>query len=70
MGERERFGARLQRLRWARGWSQYELARRVGVQRNTLHRWEIDEMQPKLRSLLALTVALGVTANDLLSGVM
>lgn len=69
MPERERFGERLQRLRWAKNWSQYDLARRVGVQRNTLARWEIDEMQPKLRSLIALAAALGVTYNELLAGV-
>ena len=55
---------RLRQLRESRGWTQAELARRVGVHTNTLARLERGEHLPSepLRRLIALTFGVGVDA--------
>ncbi len=60
------WGKRLQRLRVGRGWSQRELAERVGTSRNTINRWEIGNRHPSVTMLERLTQALKVGIAALL----
>lgn len=56
----------LKRLREARQLTQEELARRVGVTRQAVSRWETGETQPGTDTLRLLSVALDVSVNTLL----
>ena len=60
-------GKRIMQLREARDWSQAELARRVGVERTTLLRWERGATPP-LGKLLALSQVLETTLDALIAG--
>ncbi len=46
--------------------SQEELAARVGVSRQAVSKWELDEAAPDINKLLALAKAFGVTTDHLL----
>ena len=61
-----RWGQHLQALRRQRGWSQAELARRVGVAKNTITRLEIGNRQPSVDLLERLARVLRVSLADLL----
>jgi len=50
------------------GLSQEELAQRVGVSRQAVSKWELDEATPEVGKLMALAAAFGVTTDQLLSG--
>lgn len=54
---------RLRLARQLRGLSGYELARRVGVSRDVVRRWEKGEVNPCLGSLARLCRALEVSAD-------
>ncbi len=62
---RRRIGARIAGLRERRGWSQEELARRLGVGRARLGKWETGEHAPPPVQLLALKAAFGVSLDEL-----
>ncbi|MDE7454031.1 MAG: helix-turn-helix domain-containing protein [Clostridia bacterium] len=53
-------GEKIFELRKAKGISQEELAEKVGVSRQTVHKWETDSVKPSYENLLALSEALGV----------
>jgi len=65
---RRRIGARIVELREQREWSQGELARRLGVGRARLGKWETGEHAPRIVHLLALQTALGVSLDELVNG--
>lgn len=48
--------------------SQEDLAERVGVSRQAVSRWELDETAPEAGKLLALAGALQITVDQLLRG--
>jgi transcriptional regulator with XRE-family HTH domain len=56
---------RLKRLRLARFLTQQQLANRVGVDLNTVQRWEASERFPWPRFLEQLCQALAVTPDEL-----
>lgn len=60
-------GKRITQLREARDWSQAELARRVGVERTTLLRWEKGTLPP-LGRLIDLSRVLETTLDELIAG--
>lgn len=60
------FGDRLARLRRARGLSQAQLARAVGVSRRVVAYYEDDNAQPPGAILVHLARALAVSADQLL----
>lgn len=64
-------GARVREARLAKGWSQSELARRVGTQRPNISRLEraSGDHCPTIPFLWAVTSALDMTLSDLLLGV-
>ena len=59
-------GEKLLKMRKARGWSQEELAERVGVSRQAVSRWEADSAKPDADKLIVLCDLLGVSADYLL----
>lgn len=62
----EAFGARLQRLRNKAGFSQVEIAKRLGVSAPSISSWEKGRVRPKRGRIVKLAAILGVPASDLL----
>ena len=63
----ETIGERLRRLRKKSGLTQEQLADAVGVNHNSVSRWENNIDIPKTQSIKALAKALGVSEADLLN---
>lgn len=59
-------GARIQELRVAFGWSQVELAKRLGVAKQTVSNWENENIQPSIEMLVRLARQFNVTTDYLL----
>ncbi|WP_428628588.1 helix-turn-helix domain-containing protein [Sphingopyxis sp.] len=64
----ETLGARLSRLRRARGLSKTDVADRLTISVAAICHWEQDRSRPKAARLQALSQLLGVSATSLLSG--
>ena len=62
-------GLAVRKLRSERGWSQADLALRVGMDRNYLSLIELGRNSPSVRMLMRLCLALDVRAADLLDDV-
>ncbi len=56
---------RLKEVREARGWSQGELARRLGVSRQTINAVETDKYDPSLPLALRMAKLFGVAVPEL-----
>lgn len=56
---------RVRQFREQRGWSQAELARRLGVSRQTVNAVETDKYDPSLPLALRMAVLFGTEARDL-----
>ena len=59
-------GATIQRLRAERRLSQEQLAQEVGVSRQAVSKWELDDALPDTDKLVPLARALGVSVDELL----
>ena len=59
-------GQRIYELRTAFGWSQVELAKRLGVAKQTASNWENDNIQPSIEMLVRLAKLFNVTTDYLL----
>lgn len=59
-------GEKILNMRKARGWSQEELAERVGVTRQAVSRWESGSAKPDADKIIALCDLFGVSADYLL----
>lgn len=59
-------GMRINELRQSFGWSQVELAKRLGVAKQTVSNWENDNIQPSIEMLVRLAKIFGVTTDYLL----
>lgn len=59
-------GRRICELRTVRGWSQVELARRLGVAKQTVSNWENENIQPSIEMLVRLAKLMGVTTDYML----
>ena len=59
-------GQKIQALRKGRGLTQEQRAARLGVSRQAVSRWELDETLPDTQNLLPLKEALGVSIDTLL----
>lgn len=64
----EQFGKRLRQLRTKQGWSQEELAYRVGMDVSYLSEVENGRKEPCLRKIQELAQGLGVTLSKLMQG--
>jgi len=63
-------GARIKELRLAKGWSQNDLALKVGVQRPSVSQWESGDTQNIKNSyLIGLSNAFDITVDELLTGI-
>ena len=61
-------GLQIVKRRKARGWSQGELAQRLGVHRSCLGKWERGLSAPSLEDLVSLASLLGATLDELVFG--
>lgn len=59
-------GEKILKLRKARGWSQEELAERIGVTRQAVSRWESDSAKPDADKIIAVCDLFGISADYLL----
>lgn len=59
------FGERVRELRVSRGWSQEQLADRLGWDRKTINRIETAANSPLLDRVFSLAAELGVATGDL-----
>lgn len=59
-------GEKILNMRKARGWSQEELADRVGVTRQAVSRWEAGSAKPDADKIIAICDLFGVSADYLL----
>ncbi len=53
-------GKRITELRKAKGWSQEELGGKLGVSRQTVSKWEIDQAMPSYKNIQTLSELFGV----------
>lgn len=60
------FGAHIRKLREKKGWSQETLAEEAGLHTVQISHLENGANEPKLRTILALAKAFGMTASELL----
>ncbi|MCD7728534.1 MAG: helix-turn-helix domain-containing protein [Clostridia bacterium] len=65
---RQTIGEFLQTLRKANGYTQQEVADKLGISNKTLSAWENDRTYPDLMSIPALADLYGVTADEILRG--
>lgn len=61
-------GARIAALRRAAGWSQAELARRLGISPSAVGMYEQERREPSLEILLSMARLFQVTTDYLLTG--
>nr|MBQ8243859.1 helix-turn-helix transcriptional regulator [Oscillospiraceae bacterium] len=59
-------GQRICELRLALGWSQVELAKRLGVAKQTVSNWENENIQPSIEMLIRLAKLFNVTTDYVL----
>ena len=59
----DKIGEKLYHLRKKNGVSQEELAELIGVSRQSIHKWEVDKVQPTKENLLAVCHALNVNED-------
>lgn len=59
-------GQRIFETRTAYGWTQVELAKRIGVAKQTVSNWENENIQPSIDMLVRLAKLFNVTTDYLL----
>ena len=59
-------GQRICELRTASGWSQGDLAKKLGVAKQTVSNWENENIQPSIEMLVRLARLFNVTTDYLL----
>lgn len=59
-------GQRIYQTRTSLGWNQVELARKLGVAKQTVSNWENENIQPSVEMLVRISKLLGVTTDYLL----
>lgn len=57
---------RIQEYRKQKKWTQEELARRLGVERSAVAKWESGKSQPQAARLVALAEIFGCTVDEIL----
>lgn len=58
-------GKRIRKLRKEHEWTLKQLAKKIGVHRETLREWEIDLHEPSLISLLCLADVFNLSLDEL-----
>ncbi len=59
-------GQRIAELRMAFGWSQVELANKIGVTKQTVSNWENENIQPSIEMLVRLAKVFHVATDFIL----
>lgn len=59
-------GQRICEMRTAFGWSQVDLAKRLGVAKQTVSNWENENIQPSIEMLVRLSKLFNVSTDYLL----
>lgn len=59
-------GQRICEIRTSHGWSQVELAKRLGVAKQTVSNWENENIQPSIEMLVRLAKLFNVSTDYLL----
>ena len=62
-----RIAGRITAMRRERGWSQEELADRLGISRQAVSKWESAQTMPELDKAMRLSEIFGITIDELLS---
>ena len=62
-------GARIRKLRKARGWRQLDLAEEAGINENYVSDLELGRKEICLRTVQAIAKAFGIKIADLMKGV-
>ncbi len=55
----------IRQLREARGWTQHDLAERLGVDAGSISTWERGASRPRLKHLLGLAQLFGVSIDEI-----
>ncbi len=63
------FGENLKYERKVTGLTQQQLADKMGIKQQQLSRWECDEIEPAVSSIVAIAKALDVSYDDLFDGI-
>ncbi len=63
------FGENLKYERKIAGLTQQQLADKMGIKQQQLSRWERDEIEPAVSSIVAIAKALDVSYDDLFDGI-
>ena len=59
-------GQKIVKLRTSKGLSQEELAETLGVSRQSVSKWEIDQTLPQIEKIILMAKKFGVTTDELL----
>lgn len=59
-------GQRISEIRTSTGWSQVELAKRLGVAKQTVSNWENENIQPSIEMLIRVARIFNVSTDYLL----
>jgi transcriptional regulator with XRE-family HTH domain len=63
------FGERVATLRREKGWTQRELAFKIGIDQTYTSRIEADKFDPGLKLMASIAKAFGITPSELIRGV-
>ncbi|MGE7860959.1 helix-turn-helix domain-containing protein [Bacillus mobilis] len=61
-------GQQLKRLRESKGFSQEDVAKKIGVTRQAVYKWENDKSYPDIENLILLSEMYNVTLDELIKG--
>lgn len=61
-------GEQLKRLRESKGFSQEDVAKKIGVTRQAVYKWENDKSYPDIDNLILLSEMYNVTLDELIKG--
>lgn len=59
-------GQRICQMRTALGWSQVDMAKKLGIAKQTISNWENDNIQPSIEMLIRVAKVLNVSTDYLL----
>ena len=61
-------GEQLKKLRESKGFSQEDVAKKIGVTRQAVYKWENDKSYPDINNLILLSEMYNVTLDELIKG--
>ena len=64
-----KFSEKIITLRKKKGWSQEELAQKLGVTRQTVSKWELDQTVPDMNKLVEISKLFEVSVDELINNV-